>query len=258
MFDLSGKLALITGGSRGLGLQIAEAYLEAGARVVLTARKAHELDEAKTYLANLNNDYAERVELLAADLQNLEAIPALVSSIRENLGEIDILVNNAGTSWGAPMEEHPLDAWNKVMNLNMTAPFVLTQAVGKQSMIPRQTGKVINIASIGGLGGNRPELDMATISYNASKGAMVNFTRALACEWGKYNINVNALCPGFFHTKLSEKLLERLEDQLPTIPLRRFGSESDLKGPALFFASEASRHITGTALAVDGGVTSTT
>jgi len=258
MFDLTGKVALITGGSRGLGLQIAEAYLDAGASVVLTAHKQYELDEAKAHLSGLNATNADKVKVIAIDLQKLEEIPAMVSAIRAELGEIDILVNNAGTSWGAPMEDHPLDAWHKVMNLNMTAPFVLTQEVGKQSMIPRQQGKIINIASIGGLGGNRPEMNMATISYNASKGAMVNFTRALACEWGKYNINVNALCPGFFITKLSEKLLEGMSDQLATVPLGRFGNETDLKGPAIFFASEASRHVTGSCLAVDGGVTSTT
>lgn len=256
MFDLTGKTALITGGSRGLGQQIAEGYLKQGARVILTARKIAELEQAQSELAEFAGGDLSRIVTCVSDLQQLDSIPGMVEQLLADVGSIDILVNNAGTSWAAPMEEHPLDGWNKVMTLNITAPFVLTKEVGRQSMIPRQYGKIVNIASIGGLGGNRPELAMSTIGYNTSKAAMINFTKALASEWGKYNINVNALCPGFFHSKLSAKLLESISDQvLPTVPLHRFGCETDLQGPAIFFASDASRHVTGTALAVDGGVT---
>ncbi|WP_246624578.1 SDR family NAD(P)-dependent oxidoreductase [Oceanobacter mangrovi] len=256
MFDLTGKTALITGASRGLGQQIAAGFLKQGARVVITARKAAELAEAKAELLPLAGNDSSRIISWVSDLQDLDSIPGMVEQLLAEVGRIDILVNNAGTSWGAPMEEHPLDGWNKVMTLNITAPFVLTREIGRQCMIPNRYGKIINIASIGGLAGNRPELDMNTISYNTSKAAMINFTKALASEWGKYDINVNALCPGFFHSKLSAKLLESIADKvLPSVPLKRFGSETDLQGPAVFLAADASRHVTGTALAVDGGVT---
>jgi NAD(P)-dependent dehydrogenase (short-subunit alcohol dehydrogenase family) len=255
MFSLEGKTALITGGSRGLGLQIADGYLQQGAQVVLTARKAGELEEARAWLLQ-QGAQSSRIITCVSDLQQLDRIPAMVEHLLADTGPIDILVNNAGTSWAAPMEEHSLDAWNKVMTLNITAPFVLTREVGRLSMIPRRSGKIINVASIGGMAGNRPDLNMNTIGYNSSKAAMMNFTRALASEWGKYNINVNALCPGFFVSKLSEKLLDQIAGQvLPTVPLGRFGSETDLQGPAVFLASEASRHVTGVCLTVDGGVT---
>ncbi|MBA83830.1 SDR family oxidoreductase [Thalassobius sp. S69A] len=252
LFDLTGQVALITGGSRGLGLQIAEALAEAGAAVILTARKQPELDTARTHLETLG----ARVATIACDLSDLDSIPGIVDHANSLFGPLDILVNNAGTSWAAPTEDHPLDGWNKVMTLNITAPFVLTQAVAKSSFLPRQTGKILNVASIGGLSGNRADSDMFTIAYNSSKAAMINFTRALATEWGRHNINVNALAPGFFPSKMSEKLIERLEQTLlPSIPLHRFGGEEDLKGPALFLVSDAARHITGQCLAVDGGAT---
>jgi len=252
LFDLSGQTALITGGSRGLGLQIAEIFVDAGANVILTARKSHELEEAKAHLEALGGSVAT----IACDLLQLDTIAAVVEKAIGSFGSIDILVNNAGTSWGAPMESHPLDGWNKVMDLNITAPFVLTQEVGKRCFLPRKTGKILNIASIAGYGGNRADSDMFTIAYNTSKAAMINFTRALATEWGRHNINVNALAPGFFPSKMSEVLIERLEQTLmPSIPLLRFGGENDLKGPALLLVSEAGRHITGQCIAVDGGAT---
>lgn len=252
LFDLTDKTALITGGSRGLGLQIAEAYVEAGANVILTARKQHELDAANAHLEAMGGTVATR----ACDLSDLDAIPQVVDEAISIFGPIDILVNNAGASWGAPMETHPLDGWNKVMNLNVTAPFVLTQEVGKRCFLPRKNGKILNIASIAGYGGNRADSDMFTIAYNTSKAAMINFTRALATEWGRHNVNVNALAPGFFPSKMSEVLIERLEKTImPSIPLLRFGGEQDLKGPALLLVSEAGRHVTGQCLAVDGGAT---
>ncbi|WP_420566617.1 SDR family oxidoreductase [Thalassovita sp.] len=252
LFDLTGKTALITGGSRGLGIQIAEGMAAAGANVILTARKQPELDEAQAHLEALGANVAT----IACDLSDLESIPGVVDHANSLFGPIDILVNNAGTSWAAPTEDHPLDGWNKVMTLNITAPFVLTQAVAKTSFLPRKTGKILNVASIGGLSGNRADSDMFTIAYNSSKAAMINFTRALATEWGRHNINVNALAPGFFPSKMSEKLIDRLEQTLlPSIPLHRFGGAEDLKGPAVFLVSDAARHITGQCLAVDGGAT---
>jgi gluconate 5-dehydrogenase len=248
LLDLGGKVALVTGGSRGLGLQMAQALGEMGAAVAITARKAGELEEAAAGLENAG----VRTLPLAGDLSRLEQIPGLVDEVAAQLGEIDILVNNAGASWGAPAEDHPAEAWHKVMNLNINAMFFLSQRVGKRCMIPRRSGKIINIASTAGLNGGKPE--MTSVAYNASKGAAVNFTRALASEWGKYNINVNAICPGFFPTRLSAGFLKEHGAQAAAAtPLLRLGGDEDLKGAVVFLASEASRHVTGQYLAVDGG-----
>jgi NAD(P)-dependent dehydrogenase (short-subunit alcohol dehydrogenase family) len=248
LFDLAGKTALVTGGSRGLGLQMAEALGEMGARVAITARKQAELDEAAARLAS------QGVEVLtvAGDLSRLETIPALLDRVIEKLGPVDVLVNNAGATWGAPAEDYPVEGWNKVMNLNVNALFFLTQAVGKRCMIPRRSGKIVNIASVSGLSGNPPALQ--TIAYNASKGAVVNLTRALAAEWGRHGINVNAICPGFFPSKMSKGVLEVIAPAVVAItPLGRLGGDEDLKGAVVYFASEASRHVTGQCLVVDGG-----
>ena len=248
LFDLTGKVALITGGSRGLGLQMAEALGEMGAKLAITARKADELAEAKTRLEK------QGIEVLAvpADLSKFDQIPGLVSKVLEHFGKIDILLNNAGATWGAKAEDYPFDAWMKVINLNVNGMFFLTQEVGKRCFIPQKSGKVIVTASIAGLRGNPPE--MGTIAYNASKGADVNFVRALASEWGRYNINVNAICPGFFPSKMASGLLDMLGDKIiEGTPLRRIGGEEDLKGLVVLLASEAGRHISGQAIAVDGG-----
>lgn len=247
LFDLTGKVALITGGSRGLGLQMAEALGEMGAKVAITARKQAELDEAAAHLQGLGVE----VLTVAGDLSQFDTIPAMVERVIEHFGTIDILVNNAGTSWGAPAEEYPADGWHKVMRLNVDALFFVTQEVARRCMIPRKAGKIINIASIAGLRGSAA---MTTIAYHTSKGGVVNFTRALAAEWGKYNINVNAICPGFFPSKMSQGVLETLaEKAVAMAPLKRLGGEEDLKGAVVYFASEASRHVTGQYLAVDGG-----
>ncbi|MEB0134672.1 SDR family oxidoreductase [Actimicrobium sp. CCC2.4] len=250
LFNLDGKTALVTGGSRGLGLQIAEALGQQGARIVLSARKQTELDEAVAHLKSLGID----ASAVAADLSQEAAVDALVTETLSRLGHIDILVNNAGATWGAPAEDHPVEAWDKVMNLNIRSIFLISQAVGKRSMIPRQYGRIINVASIAGLSGNPP--GMQTIAYNTSKGAVVNFTRTLAGEWGQYGITVNALAPGFFPSKMTKGLLATLgKDELAShAPLNRLGDDEDLKGAAVLFASDASKHITGQILAVDGGV----
>jgi gluconate 5-dehydrogenase len=252
LFDLTGQVALITGGSRGLGLQMAEALGEMGARIAIAARKPHELAAAEAALT------AKGIEVFSVpcDLGDIAAKPAerLTTAVLERFGRIDILINNAGASWGAPAEDHPAEAWRKVMTLNVDAAFYLAQEVGKRAMIPQGGGRIVNIASVAGLGGNPPNLNMFTIAYNTSKGAMVNFTRALAAEWGRYNINVNAICPGFFPSKMSQGLLDRFDKEvLAATPLGRLGGDEDLKGAAVFFASAASRHVTGQILAVDGG-----
>ena len=250
LFDLKGKTALVTGGSRGLGLQMAHALGEAGARIMLSSRKADELEKAVADLEAAGID----ARWTAADCAVEADIHRLADETLERMGDIDILVNNAGAAWGAPAEDHPLDAWDKVMTLNVRGYFLLSQRVAKKSMIARKQGRIINIASIAGLGGNPPE--MQTIAYNTSKGAVVNFTRALACEWGHYGITVNAICPGFFPSKMTRGTLENLgEEKLAAhAPLKRLGDDEDLKGITLLYASDAGKHITGQWLAVDGGV----
>ncbi len=250
LMNLSGRTALVTGGSRGLGLQIAESLGEAGAKIMLSSRKAADLEEAVAALQAKGID----ARWVAGDASNPADAERIVNDTMERLGHIDILVNNAGATWGAPAEDHPMEAWDKVMNLNIRSLFVISQLVAKASMIPRGRGRIINVASIAGLGGNPTE--MKTIAYNTSKGAVVNFTRALAGEWGAHGITVNALAPGFFPSKMTKGLLAALgEDKMAAkAPLRRIGDDDDLKGAALLFASDAGKHITGQILAVDGGV----
>jgi len=251
LFDLSGQHALVTGGSRGLGLQIAEALGEAGAKIMLTSRKAGDLEEAVAHLQDRGID----ARWIAADCSKEDQTRRLADETVERMGPVDILVNNAGASWGAPAEEHPVEAWDKVMNLNVRGYFILSQQIARNSMIPgKRGGRIINIASIAGLNGNPP--DMKTLAYNTSKTAVIGFTKTLAAEWGRYGINVNAICPGFFMTKMAAGLIKSIgEDKMAAAaPLGRLGDDDDLKGIALLFASQAGKHITGQWMAVDGGV----
>ncbi len=249
LFDLTGQTAVVTGGSRGLGLQIAEALGEAGARILLTSRKEADLQEAAAQLQVKGID----TRWVAADMSEPAQVQRVVDTAMNLLGQVDILVNNAGATWGAPAEDYPLDAWDKVMNLNVRSIFLASQAVARASMIPRGKGRIINVASIAGLRGSST---MKTIAYNTSKAAVVNFTRTLAGEWGPYGITVNALAPGMFPSKMTRGTLERVgHDVLAArAPLRRIGDDDDLKGATLLFASAAGKYITGQILAVDGGV----
>lgn len=250
LFDLTGKTALVTGGSRGLGLQLAQALGEAGARIMLSSRKAVDLEVAAAELQDAGID----ARWIAADCAQEADIHRLADETLQRMGNVDILVNNAGATWGAPAEDHPLSAWDKVMNLNVRGYFILSQYIAKHSMIGQRSGRIINVASIAGLAGNPPE--MKTIAYNTSKGAVINFTRALAAEWGRYGITVNAICPGFFKTKMAAGLIEIMGEEKVAgqTPLGRLGDDEDLKGLTVLYASDAGKHITGQWLAVDGGV----
>lgn len=250
LFDLHGRKAIVTGGSRGLGLQIAEALGDMGAELVLTARKAGELDQAVAHL----QARGITAHAIASDLGQADQVGTFADAALDTLGHVDILVNNAGATWGAAAEDHPLSAWLKVVNLNLTAVFLLTQAIGKRSMLPRKYGRILTVASIAGLRGNPPGMQK-TLAYNTTKGGLVNFTRALAGEWGAHGITVNALAPGFFPSRMTAGTLDAITPAvLSNTPLQRLGDSEDLKGAALLFCSAAGKHITGQTLAVDGGV----
>ncbi len=248
LFDLSGKIAIVTGGGRGLGQQIAEGFAEAGANVVVCSRKEEACQEVSEKLKQLGVDSLA----LKCDVTNPDDIRNVVEKTVEKFGRIDILVNNSGATWGAPVDEMPLEAWQKVMNVNVTGTFLMSQAVGKV-MTEQKSGKIINIASVAGLKGSNPKF-MDAIGYNSSKGAVITFTKDLAVKWGPRGIYVNAIAPGFFPTKMSTVLLEQGGDGiLEGTPLRKFGTENDLKGAALFLAAPASDFVTGSVLVVDGG-----
>lgn len=250
LFSLAGKVALITGGSRGLGLQIAHGYGGMGAKLALTARKVEELESARRELEGKGYD----VFVHPSDLSKPETVAPMVDAVIARFGRVDILINNAGASWGAPAAEYPLEAWNKVIGTNLTGAFVVSQQVAAKSMIPNGAGSIINIASVAGLRGQLGA--MQTIAYNASKGGLVNFTRALAAEWARHGIRVNAIAPGFFPSKMSAGVLKLIEKQIVDMtPLGRLGGNEDLMGPAIFLASDAASYVTGHILSVDGGMT---
>ena len=249
LFNLSGRVAIITGGSVGLGRQMAEGLAEIGANLVLCARKKERCEQAAEELKQLG----VKTLALGCDVKNPEQVQAVVDAAVSQFGRIDILINNAGTSWGAPVEEMKLEQWNKVIETNLTGTFLFSQAAGKV-MVPQRHGKIINIASVAGLRGAPPEFQ--AIGYHASKGGVIAFTKDLACKWGIHNIQVNAIAPGWFPTNMSQVVIERNKDTfLSKIPLRRFGNEHDLKGAAVFLASDASNYVTGHVLVVDGGQT---
>ena len=249
LLNLAGRVAMVTGGSIGLGRQIAEGLAEMGANLVLCARKKERCQQAAEELQQLG----VRTLALGCDVKNPAEVQAVVDAAFSQFGRIDVLVNNAGISWGAPVEEMSLEDWNKVIETNLTGTFLCAQSVGKV-MIKQRRGKIINIASVAGLGGAPPALP--AIGYHASKGGVISFTKDLACKWAMHNIQVNAIAPGWFPTHMSNKVLEHnREFFLSQIPLRRFGNEHDLKGSAVFLASDASDYVTGHVLVVDGGQT---
>jgi gluconate 5-dehydrogenase len=249
LFDLGGRAAIVTGGSRGLGLQIAEALGEMGATLALTARKQDELEHAVEHLGRKG----VKAHAFACDMGKRDTIAGVFDAMLKRLGRVDILVNNAGAVWGSPAEDHPLEAWDKLVALNLVGSFTLAQQAAKKAMIPAKAGRIINVASIAGLAASDPAV-VRTVSYNATKHGVIGMTRQLAAEWGEHGITVNAICPGFFPSKMTHATLdtagELVRKQTPT---RRLGGPEDLKGLAVLLASDASRHITGQAIAVDGG-----
>jgi NAD(P)-dependent dehydrogenase (short-subunit alcohol dehydrogenase family) len=247
LFDLTGRVAIITGGSVGLGRQMAEGLAEMGANLVLCARKKERCEQAALELQKLG----VKTLALGCDVKDPAGVQAVVEAAVNEFGSIDTLINNAGTSWGAPVESMTLEQWNKVIETNLTGTFLFSQAVGKV-MIKQRRGKIINMASVAGLRGSPPKF--SAIGYSASKGGVMIFTKDLACKWGMHNIQVNAIAPGWFPTDMSEKVIERNKEALLAgIPLGRFGGPDDLKGAAIFLASAASDFVTGHILVVDGG-----
>ncbi|MGE7876827.1 SDR family oxidoreductase [Peribacillus muralis] len=248
LFDLTGKTAIITGGGRGLGEQIATGFAEAGANVVLCSRKKQACDEVASKIEGLG----VRALSFKCDITNPSDVQEVVNETFREFGSIDILVNNSGASWGAPAIDMPLEAWHKVMNVNVTGTFIMSQTAARV-MIEQGSGKIINIASVAGLGGTDPRV-LDTVGYNTSKGAVITLTKDLAVKWGQHNIHVNAIAPGFFPTKMTKGVLAQGENPiLNSTPLNRLGSNDDLKGAAVFLASKASDYVTGNILIVDGG-----
>jgi NAD(P)-dependent dehydrogenase (short-subunit alcohol dehydrogenase family) len=249
LFDLTGQVAIVTGGATGLGRQMSDALAEQGAHVMLCGRNGERCAEAAQ---ELERTHGVTCRGAACNVSNPGDVERLVTDTLAELGRIDILVNNAGTAWGASPQDTPLHGWQKVIDVNLTGVFLCTQAAGRV-MIDQGRGKIVNIASITGLRGSRPEV-LDAIAYSSAKGAVIAFTRDLAWKWARHGIGVNAIAPGWFSTGLSRPVLERAgEGLLETIPMRRLGSDTDLKGAIAFLASAASDYVTGHTLVVDGG-----
>ncbi len=249
LFDLTGKTAIVTGGSRGIGKEMAEGLAEAGANLMLCARRAEWLDETVA-------EFRSRgfiVESKLCDVTNQADIQALVDETIEKFGKIDILINNAGISWGAMPEDMPLEKWQKVLDVNLTGCFLFAQIVGRE-MLKRSKGSIVNIASISGMTSSANGPFYA--GYAASKAGLIGLTRELAASWGRKGIRVNAIAPGFFHSRLADAVINIYERQIQennAIP--RIGQTGELKGVTVFLASDASSYITGQTIVVDGGMT---
>jgi NAD(P)-dependent dehydrogenase (short-subunit alcohol dehydrogenase family) len=250
MFTLNGQTALITGGSRGLGYAMAEALGRAGARIVITARKPDELSTAQAQLRSQGIDVVTEVH----DVSDVEATPKLIERIRSAVGTINVLINNAGATWGAPALEYPALAWRKVCAVNLDGTWELTRRIAREFMVPQSRGVIVMVASVAGLRAGDAD-DVPTIAYNATKAAQIAMARNLAAEWGRHGIRVNAILPGWFHSRMTANTLERRgQAYVARTPLARIGDPStDIGGPVVFLASDASRYVTGTTLIVDGG-----
>ncbi len=249
LFDLQGKTAIVTGGGSGIGRQMAGALAEAGASVVVCARRIERCERAAEELRQLG----VRALGLACDVRSPEQVKAVVDRTLDELGSVDVLVNNAGTVWGAPPEEMPLEGWQKVVDVNLTGVFLFSQAAGREMIERGGGGAIVNIASVAGLQGGPPDV-MNTVVYSATKGGVIAFTRDLACKWARHGIRVNSIAPGWFPSDMSRFVLDQHSERLlEHIPLHRFGGPDDLKGAVLFLASRAGAYVTGHTLVVDGG-----
>ena len=250
LMNLDGRVSVVTGGATGLGLQMATGLAEAGSNIVICSRKLENCEAAARQIENIG----VQALAVACDVTRPEQVEALKEATLRKFGRVDVLINNAGRAWAAPPEDTPLERWQQVFDLNITAPFLCAQTLGRE-MIRQKRGKIINIASIAGLVGRNPRA-YSSISYSASKGALVNFTRDLAVKWAQHNIQVNAICPGFFVTPLNQKLYEKNKENIDReIPLGHTGGPDDLKGMAVLLASDASNFVTGAVIPVDGGST---
>jgi gluconate 5-dehydrogenase len=249
LFNLSGRTAIVTGGSRGIGVEMAEALAEAGANLVLCARRAEWLDETvERFRANNVNVRGE-----VCDVSKPDEVQSVVDTAVNEFGKVDILINNAGTSWGAMPEDMPLEKWKQVLDVNLTGCFLFAQAAGRE-MLKQGSGSIINIASISGMTSSANGPFFA--GYAASKAGLIGLTRELAASWGRRGIRVNAIAPGFFHSRLADAVIDIYERSIQennVIP--RIGAEGELKGVTVFLASDASSYITGQTIAVDGGMT---
>lgn len=249
MFDLSGKVALVTGGGRGIGKTIAEAYLEAGAKVVICGRREQWLTPTVEEFKQQGYDCIS----LVSNVSDPQDVERTVNTTLEKYGQLDILVNNAGQTWGASTEDYPLAKWQQVMDVNMTSIFMLSQLAGRHMIERGQGGRIINIASVMGIMTLDPAVENM-IAYSTSKGALITFTRALAREWGRKGILVNAIAPGWFPTRMASGTIEAHQDRFDTMAaLGRTGNLEELKGAAVFLASPAASYITGQTIVVDGG-----
>jgi len=248
LFDLSGKTAIVTGGGKGIGRQMAEGLAEAGANIIVCARNAERCEQAAAELAELG----VKTLGLRCDVRDPDQVQGIVARTVADFGRVDILVNNAGVVWGATPEDMPLEGWQKVVDVNLTGVFLFSQAAGRV-MIDGDGGAIVNIASVAGLHGAPPEI-VNTVVYHATKGGVISFTRDLAWKWAPHGIRVNAIAPGWFPSDMANFVIEHAGDDLVRrVPLGRFGGADDLKGPVVFLASDAAAYVTGHTLVVDGG-----
>lgn len=251
-FDLSGRVAVVTGCSTGLGVQMAKALANQGCSIVAVARRQNLIDEVA---AQIKEEYGVETLAVRCDITDTDMVNAMVDTVMEKFGRIDVLINNAGTGAVAPAEDITDDQFANEMNIDLFGSFKVARAVAKKAMIPAKYGRIINIASMYGLVGNKIA---GSAPYHAAKGGVVNLTRALAAEWGKYGITVNAICPGYFYTPLTKETLNSdffQQNAKTMIPEERYGNEGELDTAAVFLASPSSSYVTGVNLPVDGGYT---